>query len=258
MPLPDLPYRTLWIAGMPRCGSMWCFNLARAMLEAAGYEVKPGTVPRSTEEMLQAGLDGLGDAAEGRVTVVKVHTALPEKLPRSRIVAPVRDLRDAMVSYIRFARVSFDQALEAARGWAELCDHYARWPAAQCWRPGYAEITGDPAATAAKLAAFIGVSLEEAVLTDIVARFDKEVVAAKIAEAEAKLASSKTEGVPVRSALVIGEAGDIRAFDAATGFQSRHVSDYRDGGWREAFSAAEKARIDAEIGDWLKANGFGN
>ena len=38
-----------------------------------------------------------------------------------------------------------------------------------------------------------------------------------------------------------------RAYDHETGFQTGHVSDYRDGDWQQILTDEQKARLDAAI-----------
>lgn len=113
------------------------------------------------------------------------------------------------------------------------------------------DAAGAPARTLEDMATFLALPLG--------AEDRDAVVATKIRAAEARLKSGVGEDAgagPDREGMVIAKSGQIRAFDAETGFQSRHISDYRDGGWRKAFDTAQKARLETALGPWLAANGY--
>jgi hypothetical protein len=44
--------------------------------------------------------------------------------------------------------------------------------------------------------------------------------------------------------------------DRSTGFQSGHVSDYRDGDWRRHLSREQILAMDAAFGDWIARHGY--
>jgi hypothetical protein len=54
--------------------------------------------------MLAAYEEGVRDPAIDRVRVLKVHSALRSDLAASRFILPRRDIRDSVVSFMRFNR----------------------------------------------------------------------------------------------------------------------------------------------------------
>jgi hypothetical protein len=80
--------KVIWIASVPRCGSMWVFNVTRQVVRAAGLEVLPSLVPQTDEAMGAAFQEGIRDLATDRVRVLKVHQALSPDLPASRFILP--------------------------------------------------------------------------------------------------------------------------------------------------------------------------
>jgi hypothetical protein len=136
--------------------------------------------------MLQAGPAGL-KGAQGAISVVKVHSALPKDLPNSRLIAPSRDLRDALVSYRRFTGADFDEALATAMGWADLCDHYAAMGPEICLRPHYADIVAEPGRILAEIADFLALTVDRETRDCLLEKLDKESVARRIEAAEGRL-----------------------------------------------------------------------
>ncbi len=53
--------KLLWIASMPRSGSMWAYNVSRSLLRRAGCKVFPKEVPWKTSDMFALAAQGLQD-----------------------------------------------------------------------------------------------------------------------------------------------------------------------------------------------------
>lgn len=235
--------KIVWVAGMPRTGSMWCMNVTRALLAAAGRTVLPARIPADPQKMAAHGVEALADDEPTRVWVLKTH-ALVES-PRSLFISPRRDPRDAMISYMRFMGVDFETALQAALSWKEICDFYDRLPAEIRLQVDYGEITRTPAAVAGRIAAFLGLQLPAGEVEAIVASFSKEKVAGLIRETEQRVRTHIVAHDPAaREEVTRMPNGGFRAFDPNTGFQSRHVSAYRDGDWRRILSSEQRRRIE--------------
>ena len=50
--IDSLPYKVVWVASMPRTGSMWAYNVVRELVRAAGRAVEPERVPVDELAML--------------------------------------------------------------------------------------------------------------------------------------------------------------------------------------------------------------
>src|SRR5438309_1200344 len=98
--------KAVWVASVPRTGSMWTFNVVRDLVRSTGRAVQPEIVPHADEEMEAIGTAGLGDPGEA-VYVLKVHTRVPADMARSCYVVTRRDLRDSVVSFMRFTKTDF-------------------------------------------------------------------------------------------------------------------------------------------------------
>src|ERR1043166_548248 len=95
--------KVIWVVSAPRCGSMWVFNVTRQIVRAAEFEVLPSLGTQSDEAMLAAARDGGCDPATDRVRVLKLHGTCPD-FPYVRFIVPRRDIRDSVVSFMRFMR----------------------------------------------------------------------------------------------------------------------------------------------------------
>ncbi len=225
---------------------MWAFNVARAIVRAAGLQVRPATVPQSTEAMLAAANEGLLDPAPDRVRVVKVHANMRPDMPHSRFILPRRDVRDAMMSYMRFMRCDFEAGLAFVQSALASARHYDRFPPDRALVVDYADIAARPATVVDAIAQFLQAPLAPQARDAIAAGVDKANVADSIRRTEQDLVRRSRKGGPISDGeVVILGPNQLRAFDTATGFQSEHVSDYRDGDWRRLLDAEQQSRLEA-------------
>jgi hypothetical protein len=208
--------------------------------------------------MVQLGLEGLGDPAIDRVRVLKVHSQLPPDLPHSCFIVPSRDARDGLMSYMRFMRCGFDEALDYVRGAVETARHYAAFPRERTLFIAYEDIVVRPAAVVRTIARFLSAKVEDRALFGIVRSYSRENVGRMIAKKERELARRSRDGEAIRSdELVVLGSQRIRMFDTATGFQSGHVSRSREGDWQKFFTPHQRARLEAHLADLARVPGPG-
>ncbi len=249
--------KLVWIASMPRSGSMWAFNVARALLQEAGREVHPAQVPKDDAQMVRCAREGLADPDPRRTWVLKVHDRIPPDFERSRFVVTRRDLRDALVSYMRFLRCDFPRAFEMIAAAPAFYDTYDRAGSERVLLLDYGQIVDAPAAAAGRIAEFLELTVEVAARERIAERFSKANVQRLVQDTEQALERRHRAGQEIsRDEIVFAVDGSVRAFDRSTGFQSGHVSDYRDGDWRHLLSPDQQSLIHDSFGDWLRARGY--
>ncbi len=240
--------KVVWIASPPRCGSMWVFNVAREIARAAGLDVLPEAVPQTNEAMIAAAAEGMRDPAPDRVRVVKVHAHVHADIPSSRFILPRRDVRDAMVSFMRFMNCDFEDGLEFVRNAMAFERRYDSFPPERTLFVNYTDIVACPAAVVRTIAAFLDTPMEPETVEAVARGLDKESVARTIRRTEEDLVRRSRDGSDISAdeVVVLGPQ-DVRAFDIATGFQSGHVSDYREGDWKHLLTAQQRARLAALI-----------
>jgi hypothetical protein len=240
--------KVIWIAGAPRCGSMWTFNVTRQIVRAAGLQALPSLVPQTKSAMMAAGQEGFRDPATDRVRVLKVHAVLRSDIPFSRYIVPRRDVRDRVVSFMRFMRCDFEGAMKFAERAILMDRHYGAFSRDRALIIDYSEIIARPGEVAYAVAAFLEAPVERQVTNAIAQGLEKEKVARLIQDKERDLAARSRQGRPIAAAeMVILGPQNVRAFDTDTGFQSGHVSNYREGDWKRILSARQKSRLEALI-----------
>jgi hypothetical protein len=240
--------KIVWVASMPRTGSMWCLNVTRALLRAAGRTVLPEHIPQHPQQMMAHADTAAIDSDPQRVWTLKTHLLIRPDAARSIFISPRRDPRDALMSYMRFMRHDFETALPAVRTWRELLRHYDGFPANRLLRLDYREIADRPAAAAGRIAAFLALALTPQTIETEVEAFSKAEVAKRIGQTERRLRERIAAGQKISPAEVVRLAGGAaRAFDLETGFQSGHVSSYRDGDWRHLLTPEQQQRLEAAL-----------
>lgn len=250
--------KMIWVAGMARAGSMWTNNVIRDALTQAGYEVLPEQVPWRDEDKRRIVLaEALPDQNPSRVYVLKTHSKLDPEIPRTHFVSTIRDVRDAMVSWMRFMNSDFERALKAAVDMSRVCDHYMGIPEDKCTWIRYEDIIQSPAATLKYICQRLGVTLTDEQIDEIVTKYTKANVVKRIAAKEQDYQAQVQKGIETNDVEGIrGRNNSIRVYDKETGFQSGHVSDYQDGDWRTILTAEQIDRLYQRLGPWLERNGF--
>jgi hypothetical protein len=252
-------FRCLWVAGMMRSGSMWTFNVARAACRAAGRHVLPDPVPQTDKEMFAFADQGMIDQDTNKVWVLKVHSLVKQDAPLSRFINTRRDLRDALMSYMRFMLCDFDQALSAMVAAGEITEHYKSFEPNAILHLKYEDIVNRPLDMVRHIAEFCDIELTETEIANIVGQFEKGKVERLIRDRETDIKRRADAGETVLKSELVPQRFQrnvVRAFDLKTGFQSGHVSEYRDGGWRELLTRGQQQRMRAVLGDWLRRNGY--
>lgn len=250
---PTSAQKVVWVVGMGRSGSMWTFNASRALVNACGLEVMPITVPTDDTENHREGLAGLANRDPKRLWVLKSHKRIVEgRAPNSKFIATRRDPRDILVSQMRFADLDFEGALEAAAYYTKVADHYRQFPDRIRLELSYPDVVNDPIGTCSKIASFLGLSPSPDSVRAIVQAYSKERVK-NLIDGLGSRESSESLGA---SRTVLRVDKNARLYDTGTGFQSGHVSDYRDGDWRQLLPPEQRARMHRRLKRWLVANGY--
>ena len=256
---PTLPndIKLVWIASMPRSGSMWAYNVSRSVLRRAGCEVFPTDVPQADRDMFALAAQGLQDRDPTNVWTLKVHDCIERNIPRSRFITTHRDPRDSLVSFRRFMRCDFEHALTTMMHSTRVCDYYRSFPAQLCLHLEYRDIETTPRDVVQRIAEHIGCPIASEIALEVVIEFSKANVRRRIRDTEAAVQERAASGDPIAPGEVVRLGPqNQRAFDLATGFQSGHVSDYREGDWKNSLTPAEKDRMLTILGPWLRQKGY--
>lgn len=238
------------VAGMPRTGSMWTYNVAREIIRRAGWTPWPVRIPPDPEPAFrQAVSQGV---AKNDVICVKVHSRFEGGLPELKILCNLRDARDALVSTMRFTHCDFDSALDGFEESLALTDYYLGSSGLDVMPVRYEDLMQRPAETIRRIGTFIGFPVADQASAAIAGDFSRDAVRRRIAGL-----GDGTGRVQTASARTVRNPdGSLRAYDEVTGFQSGHVSDSAGGEWRTLLSASEQQRVATIAGAWLQRHGY--
>ncbi|HEX6144633.1 MAG TPA: hypothetical protein VFZ01_18085 [Geminicoccaceae bacterium] len=238
---------------MARARWMWTCNVTRTLLRRAGRRVMPEQVPAREQDTVALARTVLEGADCGAAWVFKTHLWFQPLPPRSLFIAPRRDARDTLISYMRFMCTDFDAAREAAVQNAGLHGFYAALPAGLRLAVDYREIRHAPGRVARRNRGLPRLGSGCIGVWEGRGRVDRTRVQRAISDRERDPAGAGTEaeGILIRSC-----DGSERRFDPATGFQTGHVSDYVDGDWRTLLSPEQVGRMHEALGPWLERNGY--
>jgi len=236
---------------------MWAFNVVRELYRKAAWSVVPERVPQTDKEMIQSANANAYDRKPNQIAVVKIHGRVDLPPYPAKFIVPIRDPRDALVSYMRFTDTSFEEGLAAAAVWTATCDHYFEFPDSEYLRIDYTRIGEDSRTLVGEMDSFLGLELSSSVLDDVDNTFRKENVKLRIETIETDYQQRRVSG-EIASDEIVGDAetGQGRVFDVGSGFQSGHVSDYTDGDWASILPAEQTSKLNDVLGDWLTRNGF--
>jgi len=143
---------------MPRSGSMWTYNVCRRLITAADKKPWPDEVPLDESPAIQHALSQ--PPAPDQIYCIKTHFQIPVGKPHMRIICNYRDIRDATLSYMRFMKCSFEQALAVAQGSMELTNHYLQPQDSNVLPLRYDTIINQPQQTISSLARFLSLPTE--------------------------------------------------------------------------------------------------
>lgn len=231
---------------------MWTFNVVRNLIGTTGRRALPEIVPQSDQEMEAIGRAGAVAPGED-IYVLKVHSRIAADLPNSFYVVTQRDIRDAMMSFVRFMMVDFNAGLDFVRAALPSQRHFSSFPPARSIVVEYADIVSEPSEVVGKIAQRLSIAVTPSQVETIVTRLSKPSVAARIAEKDRLIRQriSALQPVDRREVVVLGMK-EYRAFDKETGFQTGHVSDYREGDWRQILTTAQQVQLEAVIAESVR------
>ena len=254
----DMTYiKCIWVAGMPRSGSMWTYNVVRRLLNANRLEVFPEILPLKEAQKDRCFEEVIHDKNRNRICVLKTHRRISSDLPKTRYINTQRDIRDALMSYIRFMRCDFETGLNAAVGMTANCDHYGMFSEDIICRIEYYDILGRPASVVEDIGKFLGFSSSGETIQQIVADLSKNMVKKLIKVKENDIRSRLKGGKRFRETELIRNLdGTYRARDETTGFQGGHISDYQDGDWMYLLTMEQRRQVHRRLGQWLSAHGY--
>jgi len=235
---------------------MWLFNVTREIYRSMGRKIEPDIVPQTNEEIFQAARIALTSQDPGKVWVLKIHNLLKPNLPNSKIISIHRDPRDVLISYKEFMNCNFDDALHCARDVVRYTKAYESYNSNYLLSIAYNDIVDYPKELILRVASFLKVTISEDNAKEIAFKFSREQVKSIIKNSETVINNKIASNKSCDEREVILTDTNWRAVDPNTGFQSRHISQYQTGDWKNILSKSEQQQLYSEFSNWLKRYGY--
>jgi len=250
----------VFVAGMPRAGSMWTYNVVRAIFEIKGWSVLPREIPVNEHPLIKSAL--ASEQKENEVYCIKTHAPLKSSLPTKhdvRIINNIRDVRDAFLSFMRFMHVDYEAGLQTMMGMMQLTDYYSTQFGDNLLSVRFEDLTNTPQNVLDNIAGFLKLDLTEAEKKEILQKFDKSNIQKKLQELPKVESDARILADPEHISKydsVMNRDGTYRTYEKATGFQSNHITSSTDGEWKTYF---DKSKVEQIIGlsrEWLLRYGY--
>ena len=255
-----MQFSRIIVYGYPRTGSMWVYNILREIVQLCRYDIIPKRIPKSDKEMLKIHKNNLDINNKKIISIIKVHTLLDKyQLKDAFIFMTKRDPRDSLISYMRFMKVkNWDIAhkLEHISGYIDSVKHLRNTINSQFFLEiDYKDITLRPINLIMKILNFLKIDLKEDQIIDISKKYSKDSVKKIIEKKDLNIKKKLAKNEKVsNNEVVIMSPDNIRTFDENTGFQSNHVSNYKDGDWNNILASDEIKEINSKFEAWIEFN----
>ncbi len=243
----------IFVSCMPRSGSMWAYNVTRELIRSAGVEPIPQKVPPDATPYLTKAFEE--PVGENQAYCIKTHYPVDPEKPDTLIINTYRDIRDAVISQMRFMHLSFEEAFGDGKKWMRLTDMYSDGKSDNILQICYERIVTEPMEVIRRIDRFIGTEASEQRMEEIQEQFSKEKIKRKIDD----MKGISTEQILANASVMDGirnADGSYRVFDRNTGFQSNHITSQRDGQWREALTEQQQQYLAESTAEWLTRYGF--
>jgi hypothetical protein len=250
----------VFVAGMSRSGSMWTYNVVRAIFETKGWSVLPREVPIDEYPLIKSAL--ASEQKENEVYCIKTHSQLKSPMPTKhdvRIINNIRDVRDACLSFMRFMHADFEAGKDAMMRMMKTTDYYSHVFGGNMLSVRYEDLTSTPLNVLEKICGFLNIGLTEHEKKEILHKFDKSNIQKKLQELPKVESDERILVDPeYNSKYKFGRNSDgtYKTYEKATGFQSNHITSSGDGEWKTYF---DKSKVEQIIGlsrEWLLRYGY--
>ena len=248
---------TYWIAGTPRVGSMWTFNVVKRVLELKGFNVLPKKAYNKDEPSRLFEDRALHDTNSRNKYVFKSHSLLPANIPRSKIITNIRNPFYICASFFEFMKVGVEHSLSVAMKHEDTINHYRKFDENKVLFLKYENIEDIPVRVIKEISKFLGFELTQTEAKTISDDLSKEKIKKLISKNDTRISNLKKRKKKMPSDEIVEISNDqYRSFDRNTGFQTGHISNRKSDDWKSPFSALEIELITNKISSSVKRLGY--
>jgi len=251
----------VFVAGMSRSGSMWTYNIVRAIYETTDFSVLPKAMPADERALIR---DALSSAVKNNeVHCIKTHFLFRRPIPTShevKFICNIRDVRDACISFMRFTHSNFERGVSAMTSMMNSTDYYLSEFGNSVLGVRFEDVTNNPLIVVNSICSFLKIELSDSDKNEIISRFSKTKIKKKLHDmSKIRLdANGQIEGDEQQSKFeaIKNLDGTYRIYDKTTAFQSNHITSTGDGEWRTVFDKDQIEKVNSISKEWLLRHGY--
>ena len=254
-------YKSIIVASAPRTGGMWTYNVLREIFLNLKKNIIPLNIPQDDNQMLNYHLKNLKSSNDS-ISIIKIHKLIKKEYTnKTKILINIRDPRDAAISYKRFMKFknySFQQTINFIKNSIDLIWYYRKnFDKENFLEIDFKDIIDNPRKIFPKLEKFLNLEIKQKMVDKIIKKFSKKKISEILKKNENDLIKliEKKQQIS-RKNLIILSKDNVRIFDEKTGFQTGHISNYKEGDWKQHFSNDEILIINNKFKKWLRLNNF--
>jgi len=235
-----MKFNSIWIASIPRTGSMWTTNIIREIFLEGNLNVFPKDVIQYDKEILNYfnSTAQLDDNILNKY-VLKIHSKLTVLPPRSKIITNIRNPYDICASHNEFMKCDLNKSILVASDLSNWVNYYKNLYN-NIFSVKYEDIENEPNVLINKLTNFCEINLSELQIENISLNFSKNKILKLIKSNDEEIQKKINRNEEIdQKKIVRFKNGSYRSFDINTGFQTGHISTRKSGEWRKFFSTEE-------------------
>lgn len=239
----------VFITGMPRSGSTWCYNVVRKLYKHHSLGTMIGFIGEneSVDSVLQAPTT---DGACPRV--IKFHLPTGKAMAllqsgRARAIYSQRDLRDVVVSLMDFTKSPFDLLLSPRL--PKLIKTHQYWKQApNVQRIEYQGILEQPQTYIRQISSWLGLSCTDQLIEEIALACSPETTQKHIKEMNRSIKTDSTAHIQ--------QVSETRYFDTETLLNSNHIISGKIGRYKDRLSHEQIEKLNGHLKKWLIEEGY--
>lgn len=248
-----MKFNTIWIASVPRTGSMWTTNVIREIHKISEFNVFPKNMIQLEKDWFNFYNDNAPfDKNELNRYVIKIHSKLTVIPPRSKIVVNIRNPYEICASYKDFMKCNLEKSINVAVNLSNWIKYYKNLEKNNLYIK-YEHIENNAKDVIANLAKFCEIELTSNQNEYINSKYSKKNIQEIIKKNDDEIEYQKNENLLINEKKIVKfQDGSYRSFDLNTGFQSGHISNRKSGDWRNKFNKDEIKIINNEFKEILE------
>jgi len=243
---------------------MWTQNVLREIFICQKINITPQKMLKNADDALKYHFKAVNENKINFISIIKIEKLIEKKIAKNtKIIMNFRDPRDAVASYKRFMKhknYEFKDLLELIKKFISWIEYYRKnFSKDQVLEIHYKDIINQPLKIFKQFELFLDLKISEKITNEIINKFSKNEVLKIIKKNDDYVKKTFKDNKNLNEENMIVEDNKIvRSYDIGTGFQTGHISHFKDGDWSNVFSEKEINIINTNFEDWFTNNNLKN